>query len=168
MLLEDDDDQNNFIFDYIFAIEATDDGMTHSRQSLKMTHASHLCAGTPQTVMYQDEEEKPPTAKDDIEFTNLEVAGLELLMLCDASSARCRFFDIILTFLHQCRRERINITKAKGHASFMATVDLNSHVWMLLPFCCRLQQHPSNDHEKKRNDNRKGKVVSNKSHEMCC
>jgi hypothetical protein len=38
--------------------------------------------------MYQDEEEKPPTAKDDIEFTNLEVAGLELLMLCDTSGAR--------------------------------------------------------------------------------
>jgi hypothetical protein len=82
--LEDDDNQNNFIFDDIFGIETMDDGMTDDQQSLKMTPAS--C--TPQTMMYQDKVEKPPRAEDDVEFTDLEVAGLELLMLCDASSAR--------------------------------------------------------------------------------
>jgi hypothetical protein len=96
MSSEDDDDQNDFIFDDMFGLEATDDGTTDDGQSLKTTSAS--CQGTningnPQVMMYQDEEEQPPTAEDDIEFTNLEVAELELLMLCDASGARRRFFD---------------------------------------------------------------------------
>jgi hypothetical protein len=83
----EDDDQNDFIFDDIFGLEAMDDGTTDDRQSLKTTSASRHGAnvdGNPQVMMYQDEEEKPPTAEDDIEFTNLEVAELELLMLCDS------------------------------------------------------------------------------------
>jgi hypothetical protein len=70
-------------------------------------------------MMYQDKEEKPPTAEDDIEFANLEVAELELLMLCDASGAHRRFCDDLLTLLHRFHKKRIDITKAKGCASFM-------------------------------------------------
>jgi hypothetical protein len=91
MSSEDDDHQNDFILDDIFRLEATDDGTTDDGQSLKTTSASCHGAnvdGNPQVMMYQDEEEKPPTAEDDIEFTNLEVAELELLMLCDASGTR--------------------------------------------------------------------------------
>jgi hypothetical protein len=91
MSSEDDDDQNDFIFDDMFGLEATDDGTIDNGQSLETTSASCHGAnvnGNPQVMMYQDEEEQPPTAEDDIEFTNLEVAALELLMLCDASGAR--------------------------------------------------------------------------------
>jgi hypothetical protein len=80
-------------------------------------------SGNPQVMMYQDEEEKPPTAEDDIEFTNLEVAELELLMLCDASGARRRFFNDLLTLLRRFHKKRIDITKAKGRTSFMATME---------------------------------------------
>jgi hypothetical protein len=52
------------------------------------------------------------------------VAELDLLMLCDASGARCRFFDDLLTLLHRFHKKRIDITKAKGRASFMATMEL--------------------------------------------
>jgi hypothetical protein len=126
MSSEDDDNQNDFIFDDMFGLEATDDGTTDDGQSLKTTSASRQSAnlnGNPQVMMYQDEEEQPPTAEDDIEFTNLEVAELELLMLCDASGARCRFFDDLLTLLHRFHKKRIDITKAKGRASFMATME---------------------------------------------
>jgi hypothetical protein len=126
MSSEDDDDQNDFIFDDIFGLEVMDDGTTDDGQSLKTTSASRHVAnvdGNPQVMMYQDEEEKPPTAEDDIELTNLEVAELELLMLCDASGARRRFFDDLLTLLRQFHKKRIDITKAKGRASFMATME---------------------------------------------
>jgi hypothetical protein len=66
-------------------------------------------------MRYQDKEEKPPTAKDVIEFCDLEVAQLEFLMLCDSSSARRRFFDDAFTLLHWISRKGIDITKAKGH-----------------------------------------------------
>jgi hypothetical protein len=55
---EDDDDQNDFIFDYMFGLEATDDGTTDNRQSLETTSASRQGAnvnGNPQVTMYQDE-----------------------------------------------------------------------------------------------------------------
>jgi hypothetical protein len=126
MSSDDDDDQNDFIFDDMFGLEATDDGPTDDGQSLKTTSASRQGAnvnGNPQVMMYQDEEEQPPTAEDDIEFTNLEVAELELLMLCDASGARRQFFDDLLTLLRRFHKKRIDITKAKGHASFMATME---------------------------------------------
>jgi hypothetical protein len=125
MSSEDDDDQNDFIFDDMFGLEATDDGTTEG-QSLKTTSASCHGAnvnGNPQVMMYQDEEEQAPSAEDDIEFTNLEMAALELLMLCDASGARHRFFDDLLTLLRQFHKKRIDITKAKGRASFMATME---------------------------------------------
>jgi hypothetical protein len=120
MLSEDDDNQNDFIFDDMFGWEATDDGTTDDGQLLETTSASRHGAnvnGNPQVMIYQDEEEHPPTAEDDIEFTNLEVAELELLMLCDASGARRRFFDDLLTLLRRFHKKRMDITKAKGRAS---------------------------------------------------
>jgi hypothetical protein len=129
MSSEDDCDQNNFTFDDIFGLERTDDGTTDGGQSLETTPpdschgADDVIDGTPQTMMYQDEEEKPPTAKDDVEFTNLEVAELEFLVLCDSSGARRGFFDDALTFfLRRCSRKGIDITKAKGCASFMVAM----------------------------------------------
>jgi hypothetical protein len=130
MSSEDDCDQYNFTFDDIFGLEMTDDGTTDGGQSLEMAPpdsrhgADDVIDGTPRTMMYQDEEEKPPTAKDDVEFTDLEVAELEFLVLCDGSGALCGFFDDALTFLRQCSRKGIDITKAKGHALFVATVQL--------------------------------------------
>jgi hypothetical protein len=126
MSSEDDDDQNDFIFDDIFGLEAMDDGTTDDGQSLKTTSASCHGAnvdGNPQVMMYQDKEKTPPTAEDDIEFTNLEVVELELLMLCDASGTCRQFFDDLLTLLHWFHKKRIDITKAKGRASFMATME---------------------------------------------
>ena len=127
MSSEDDDDQNDFIFDDMFGLEATDDGTTDNGQSLETTSASRHGANVdsnPQVMMYyQDEEEQPPTAEDDIESTNLEVAELELLMLCDISGTHRQFFDDLLTLLHQFHKKRIDITKAKGHALFMTTME---------------------------------------------
>jgi hypothetical protein len=73
MSLEDDDDQNNFIFDDIFGLEMMSlvDGTTDNRQSLETTPISCHCADVdspPSTMMYQDKEENPPTAEDDIKF----------------------------------------------------------------------------------------------------
>jgi hypothetical protein len=104
MSLEDDDDQNNFIFDDIFGLEMMSlvDGTTDDQQSLETTPASRHHAnvdGTPPTMMYHNEEENPPTAEDDIEFTDLEVATLGLLKLCEDSGAHHRFFDDLLTLL---------------------------------------------------------------------
>ena len=79
MLSEDDDNQNDFIFDDIFGLEVTDDGTTDNGQPLETTSTSRHGTNVdsnPQVMMYQDKEEKPPTAVDDIEFTNLEVAEL--------------------------------------------------------------------------------------------
>jgi hypothetical protein len=122
MSSEDDDDQNDFIFDDMFGWEATDDGTTDNGQSLETSSAS--CHGTnvngnPQEMMYQDEEEQPPTAEDE----------LELLMLCNASGARRRLFDDLLTLLRQFHKKRIDITKAKGCASFPYQVCADSGIW---------------------------------------
>ncbi len=120
------DDQNDFIFDDIFGLEVMDDGTTDDGQSLETTSTSRNGTnvdGNPQVMMYQDKQAKPPTAEDDIEFTNLQVAELELLMLCDTLGARRRFFDDLLTLLRRFHKKRIDITKAKGHASFMATME---------------------------------------------
>jgi hypothetical protein len=60
MSSEDDDDQNDFIFDDIFGLEAKDDGTTDDGQPLKTTSASRHGAnvdGNPQVMMYPDEEE---------------------------------------------------------------------------------------------------------------
>jgi hypothetical protein len=122
MSSEDDDDQNDFILDDIFGLEATDDGTIDDGRPLETTSASHHGTNinsNPQVIMYQDKEEKPPTAEDDIEFANLEVAELELLMLCDASGAHRQFCDDLLTLLHWFHKKMIDITKAKGCASFM-------------------------------------------------
>jgi hypothetical protein len=57
MSSEDDDDQNDFIFDDMFGLEATDDGTTDDGQSLETISASRQGAnvnGNPQVMMYQD------------------------------------------------------------------------------------------------------------------
>lgn len=104
MSSEDDCDQYNFTFDDIFGLEMMSlvDGTTDDQQSLETTPASCHHAnvdGTPPTMMYHNEEENPPTAEDDIEFTDLEVATLGLLKLCEDSGAHHRFFDDLLTLL---------------------------------------------------------------------
>jgi hypothetical protein len=100
----------SFLMTSIFGLEATDDGTTDDGQSLKTTSASCHGAnidGNPQVMMYQYKEEKPPTAEDDIEFTNLEVAELELCKTLVSSFVverqrviKFKHLNVVFTFLH--------------------------------------------------------------------
>jgi hypothetical protein len=74
------------------------------------------------TATCADEEEYPPTAEENVEFTDLDVASLCLLQLCDNSGTHCGLYNNILAFLHRLVKKKVDITKAKGRASFIATM----------------------------------------------
>jgi hypothetical protein len=74
------------------------------------------------TATCADEEESPPTAEENVEFTDLDVASLCLLQLCDNSGAHHGLYDNILAFLHWPVKKKADITKAKGRASFIANM----------------------------------------------
>jgi hypothetical protein len=129
MSSEEDGDPNNLSFDDdIFGLDlmSSAEGMNDDRQSLKTTTV-HLSGSDvdvmPPTRIYQHEDQNPPTTEDeDIKFSDLDVAALGLMQLCDDSGARHRFFDDLLTLLHQFHKKRIDITKAKGRTSFLAVM----------------------------------------------
>jgi hypothetical protein len=50
-------------------------------------------------------------------------------LLCNDSGAHHGLFDDILTFLRGCGKKRIDITKAKGRASFMVVMDSKVKCW---------------------------------------
>lgn len=52
------------------------------------------------TMTYDDTDESPPV-HEDVDFSDLEVATLELMSLCDRSGARRGFYDKLLTLLQQ-------------------------------------------------------------------
>jgi hypothetical protein len=74
------------------------------------------------TATCADKEEYPPTAEENVKFTDLDVASLCLLQLCNNSGAHRGLYDNILAFLHQLVKKKVDITKAKGRASFIATM----------------------------------------------
>jgi hypothetical protein len=128
MSSEEDGDPNNLSFDDdIFGLDLMSlaEGMNDNQQSLKTTTV-HLSGSDvnvmPPTRIYQDEDQNPPTTEDDIKFSDLEVAALGLIWLCDDSGACCRFLDDLLTLLCWFHKKRIDITKAKGCTSFLAVV----------------------------------------------
>jgi hypothetical protein len=66
------------------------------------------------TATCADEEEYPPTAEKNVKFTDLDVASLRLMQLCDNSGAHRRLYDNILVFLRRLVKKKVDITKAKG------------------------------------------------------
>jgi hypothetical protein len=74
------------------------------------------------TATCADEEEYPPTAEENVKFTDLDVASLRLLQLCDNSGTHRGLYNNILAFLHRLVKKKVDITKAKGRALFIATM----------------------------------------------
>jgi hypothetical protein len=74
------------------------------------------------TATCADEEESPPTAEENVKFTDLDLASLRLLQLCNNSGAHRGLYDNILAFLHRLVKKKADITKAKGRASFITTM----------------------------------------------
>jgi hypothetical protein len=74
------------------------------------------------TVTCADEEEYPPTAEENVKFTDLDVASRCLLQLCNNSGAHHGLYNNILAFLCRLVKKTVDITKAKGRASFIATM----------------------------------------------
>ena len=106
LLSEEDDNPNNLSFDddniFGFDLLSSVDGMNDDRQSLE-TPAVHLSADivkhTPPTMIYQDEDQNPPTAEDDVKFTDLEVATLGLMQLCNVMTL-VPIVDSLMTSWH--------------------------------------------------------------------
>ncbi len=128
MSSDEEDDPNNLSFDEnnLFGFDlmlSKEEGMNDNQESVETAPAG-LAANdmgeTPQAMIYQDEDKTPPTAEDDVEFSDLEVAGLGLLCLCNNSGTSRQFFNDLLTLLRRFSKKGIDITKAKGHASFLA------------------------------------------------
>jgi hypothetical protein len=74
------------------------------------------------TTTCTDEEEYPPTGEENVKFTDLDVASLCLLQLCNNSGTHRGLYNNILAFLHWLVKKKVDITKAKGRASFIATM----------------------------------------------
>jgi hypothetical protein len=74
------------------------------------------------TATCADEEESPPTAEENVKFTDLDLASLCLLQLCNNSGTHRGLYDNILAFLHRLVKKNADITKAKGRALFIATM----------------------------------------------
>jgi hypothetical protein len=63
------------------------------------------------TATCADEEEYPPTAEENVKFTDLDVASLCLLQLCNNSGTNRRLYDNILAFLHRLVKKKVDITQ---------------------------------------------------------
>jgi hypothetical protein len=70
------------------------------------------------TATCADEEEYPPIAEENVKFTDLDVASLCLLQLCNNSGAHRGLHDNILAFLRQLVKKRLTSQKqrAKHHS----------------------------------------------------
>jgi hypothetical protein len=66
------------------------------------------------TAMCADKEEYPPTAEENVKFTDLDVASLRLLQLCNNSGAHRGLYDNILAFLHQLVKKRLTSQKQRA------------------------------------------------------
>jgi hypothetical protein len=110
----------NFDNDALGVDGTSDDDNAQSRES----PADQLGADVEDalTATCADEEESQPTAEENVKFTDLDVASPRLLQLCDNSGAHRGLYDNILAFLHQLVKKKADITKAKGRASFIATM----------------------------------------------
>ena len=117
---EEEEDDDDFISDFV----SWDDD---SLQEVSRERADELSAdladgdGIPPTATYDDTDELP-TVQQDVDFSELEIATLELLSLCDRSGARRGFYDELLTLLRRFRRDKIDISRAKGRNSFVGIV----------------------------------------------
>jgi len=133
MSSDDDSNPNDFGFDDIFGFGQFDDQTSSDDDgdspdgTLPSDSSRHgeddVVDATPATMVYQDDDEKPTIAENEVEFSELEVAQLDLLMLCDASGATREFHDKLLSLLRRLRKKGVDITKAKNRASFMATME---------------------------------------------
>jgi hypothetical protein len=154
VLVREDDGSNNIGLDDILGTDlfnfdndalgvdgTSDDNDAQSREA----PADQLGADVEDapTATCADEEESPPTAEENVKFTDLDMASLHLLQLCDNSSAHHRLYDNILAFLHQLVKKKADITKAKGRASFIATMQAK----------VKCQHRPSTSNSANREDN---------------
>jgi hypothetical protein len=132
-LVQEDDSSNNVGLDDILGTDlfsfddgalgvdgTSDDDDAQSREA----PADQLGADVEDalTATCTDEEEYPPTAEENVKFADLDVASLCLLQLCDNSGAHRGLYNNILAFLHQLVKKKVDITKAKGQALFIATM----------------------------------------------
>jgi hypothetical protein len=130
-LVQEDDGSNNIGLDDILGTDlfsfdngalgvngTSDDDDAQSREA----PADQLDIEDAPTAMCADKEEYPPTAEENVEFTDLDMASLCLLQLCNNSGAHRGLYDNILAFLHRLVKKKVDITKAKGRASFIATM----------------------------------------------
>jgi hypothetical protein len=69
--------------------------------------------GIPLTTTCNDTDEHP-TVHQDVDFSKLEIATLELMSLCDRSGAWCGFYDELLTLLGRLRKKKIDISKERA------------------------------------------------------
>jgi len=68
----------------------------------------------------EDDPEEHPSFDDELQLSNLEMAMLDLLILCDSSGARRGFYDELLTLLQRFTKKGLVIAKAKGRSAFLA------------------------------------------------
>jgi hypothetical protein len=122
---EEDDDPSNLSFnngdDDLFGFDLLSsmlDGTNGDERHSPKSPTPNIDDTTP-TMMCRDEDPHPRTAEEDVEFTNIEVATLGLMQLCDAFGAHHGFFDDLLTLLHGFCKKKVDITKAKGCVKFV-------------------------------------------------
>ena len=75
---------------------------------------------SPSIVSFDDPEDDPPNIHhEDVDFSDREIASLQLLSLCDRSGARRGLFDDILSLLRSFQKKNVDITKAKSRDPFL-------------------------------------------------
>jgi len=106
------------------AVSEFHNGLSTSESTTSSPHDDqHLEEDAPPTLLsYDDPEEEPPTVHKPSEFSELEVATLELLSLCDGSGARRGLYDDLLTLLRRFKKKKIDITRTMQRKPFVLAI----------------------------------------------
>jgi hypothetical protein len=70
-------------------------------------------------ALSHNSKDHPTSHYDEVKLSVSEVAVLDLLILCDSSSAHCGFYDDLIMLLRKHIKNRFAVMKTKGRDSFL-------------------------------------------------